>query len=141
MVASWRVVTLLMATGMVVASCARVRGSPEPATTSLTVRNRSFFDVDVFAVPSSVARPTRLGTVTSGSTATFPLHRRDLEFGGSLTVEVHAIGARGSWTSDAVAVGGDEVAILDVHADSFGDCSASVLYTILKTDTLSRVDR
>jgi hypothetical protein len=55
--------------------------------------------------------------------------------------DVQAIGARGSWTSDAVAVGDEEGPILDVRADSFGDCSTSILYTILKPDTVSQVDR
>jgi len=123
------------AIAIIAASCFRARTTAEPAATSLTVHNHSSFDVDVFTIPSSMARPTRLGTVASNSTATFSLYPRDLQPGGFLSVEVHAIGARGSWVSDVVAVSSEELAVLDVDADLFGDCSASVLYTVWKSAT------
>lgn len=128
-------VAMLTAAILVLAACFNVRAVPEPVATSLTVRNRSSFDVDVFAIPVQSAPPTRLGTVLSNSAAIFSLHTHDLQPGGFLGVEVHAIGARGSWISDVVPVSSQEIAVLDVHADPFGDCSTSTLYTVWKPDS------
>jgi hypothetical protein len=119
---------------LVSASCNLGRTAPEPVATSLVVRNRSVFDVNVYTMASPVGSPMRLGTVVGASTATFPLHARDLAAGGVLVVRIHAIGSNLSWTSPGVSVGPDMLAILDVNSDPFGDCSSSNLHTILTSD-------
>lgn len=113
------------------------RTAPEPSVSSLVVHNRSFFDVNVYSVASVGSLGLRLGTVAGTSSATFPLRTRDLQAGGVLVVMVHAVGAWGSWTSDAVNLGDGIVAVLDVSTDPFGDCSTSSLHTMLVRDTLS----
>jgi hypothetical protein len=102
---------------------------------SLVVRNRSVFDVNVYSLSSPAAAPVRLGTVVGASTATFPLHARDLAAGGVLVVRLHAIGSNRSWTSPGVSVGAGLMAILDVNTDPFGDCSSSSLHTIVTSDS------
>ena len=131
-----RIPLFALALAFAAMSCVRGRTVPEPAISSLSVHNRTFFDVEVFALPSLLARPIRMGTVVGGANAEFALHAHDLQPGGFLVVEVHAVGTVGSWTSDAVAVSGDERAILEVNADAFGDCSTSALYTALRADTV-----
>ena len=104
-----------------------------PTVTSLTVRNRSFFDVNVYATPSPGGMPVRLGTVTGSSSATFPIRALDLQSGDVLVVQVHPVGTRGTWTSDAVAISPGLSAVLDVSSDASGDCSRSSFYTIAST--------
>jgi len=122
-------------------SCVGRAVAPEPDVSSLVVRNRSVFDVNVYAVPSPVGPVVRLGTVVGTSNASFPLRRHHLQPGGLLAVRLHAIGTRTSWTSAGVAVGSDMLAVLDVSADAFGDCSTSSLYTIVTTDTTDTTAR
>jgi len=117
-------------------SCIPGRTTPEPVISSLVVRNRSFFDVNVYVLPSPMGAPARMGTVVGASSESFALRARDLQPGGFLVVLVHAIGSRSSWTSDAVSVGDGVLAILDVSADVFGNCSASSLHTIVTVDSL-----
>jgi len=121
---------------LVSVSCTLGRTAPEPVASSLVVRNRSVFDVNVYAMASIAARPIRLGTVVGASTATFPLHVRDLTAGGVLVVRLHAIGSNLSWTSPGVSVGRGMLAILDVNSDPFGDCSSSSLHTIVTSDSV-----
>ena len=116
------------------ASCGRLQTKPEAAISSLVVRNRSFFDVNVYVLPSAAGAPLRLGTVVGTSSATFPLHASQLQSGGYLVVQLHAIGTRSSWTSNAVSVADGVLAVLDVDSDPFGDCSRSVLRTIITSE-------
>lgn len=118
------------------ASCRLGRAEPEPIATSLVVRNRGFFDVNVYSLAAQSATPARLGTVVGMSTATFPLRSRDLRPGGILAVRLHSIGTSLWWTSPEVAVGSGVLAVLDVNSDAFGDCSMSSLHTILIADTV-----
>jgi hypothetical protein len=118
-------------------TCTSIRTEPEPALSSLVVRNRGYFDVNVYTMSSPGAPPARLGTVVGSSTATFALRSRDLQPGDILVVWIRAIGALTSWTSPGVSVGPGLVAVLDVSSDAFGDCSSSNLHTILIADTLS----
>lgn len=118
------------------AACRPGRVEPEPIETSLVVRNRGFFDVNVYSMASQSATPTRLGTVVGMSTATFPLRTRNLRPGGILAVRLHALGTSLWWTSPEVGVGSGLLAVLDVNSDAFGDCSTSSLHTILIADTV-----
>lgn len=121
---------------MAVTSCVPGRTGPEPAVSSLVVRNRSFFDVNVYSLPSASASPLRLGTVVGSSSVTFSLRSHELQPGGFLVVQIHPIGTRSVWTSDIVAVDAAVLAILEVNVDAFGDCSRSSLYTIVTRDSL-----
>lgn len=134
--AGFMALALIGAAVVPMSSCTLGRTTPEPAVSSLVVRNRSYFDVNVYTVPSALARPVRIGTVIGSSTATFPLWSRNLQPGGELVVIVHAIGAPGSWTSDAVSITSGVLAVLDVNSDMFGDCSTSSLHTIVVGDSL-----
>ena len=125
---------LSMILAVALAGCFRGQTRPTPAVSSLVIRNRSIFDVNVFVLPSLASRGVRLGMVVGHSNATFPLRASDLQPGDLLVVQVHAIGARTTWTSDAVSVDADRIAVLDVNADPFGDCSRSVLHTVLTTE-------
>lgn len=116
-------------------SCASLHRNPEPTVTSLVVRNRSYFDVNVYVLPSAGAQPVRVGTVVGTSSTTFPLRRTSLQNGGYLVVQVHAIGTRSRWTSDAVSIDEGVVAVLDVETDPFGDCSRSNLHTIITAES------
>ena len=131
-----RFLTLVGAVAVAVSSCIAGRTGPQPTVSSLVVRNRSFFDVNVYTLPSASASPLRLGTVVGSSSMTFPLRSHELQSGGFLVVQIHPIGTRSVWTSDIVAVDAAVLAILDVNVDAFGDCSRSSLYTIVTTDSL-----
>jgi len=112
-------------------ACTAVQSEPTPATSSLTVRNRSYFDVNVYVVSSSGNSQQRMGTVVGGTIATFPLRAMQLQPGGVLVVRVHPIGTSLSWTSPAVSVGDGLLAVLNVNSDGFGDCSTSDLHTVV----------
>lgn len=116
-------------------ACGLGRTGPEPVISSLVVRNRGFLDVNIYAIQSVGAMPTRLGTVVGATTATFPLHSHDLEPGSSLVVRIRPIGSVRSWTSPSVPVGDGILAVLDVNTDTFGDCSTSSLHTIITSDS------
>jgi hypothetical protein len=116
-------------------SCGPAHTTPLAPLTQLVVRNDGFFDVNVSVVTSPGARPQRLGTVVGTSSASFPLHARDLQYGQYLVVQLHAIGTRDAWTSEPLSVDGEVVAILDIHTDPFGDCSQSTLHVVAVTDT------
>ena len=131
-----RLLTFVGAIAVAASSCIVGRTGPQPAVSSLVVRNRSFFDVNVYSLPSVSATPLRLGTVVGSSSMTFPLRLHELQPGGFLVVQIHPIGTRSLWTSDIVAVGAGVLAILDVNVDAFGDSSRSSLYTIVTTDSL-----
>jgi len=109
---------------------------PAPAPVQLEVSNRGFFDVDVYAVPSSAGAGlgTRLATVSGFSTAQITVLRRHLQPGGVLMVRVHAIGTNGSWLSPSLSVlPGDHVA-LDVYSNADGTLSRSQFYALPTPD-------
>lgn len=124
---------LLGLLGTSATSCAVAHPVPISVVTSLKVRNTSFFDVNVYANTSVGGPSIRLGTVYGSSSATFPIRSLDLQTGGHLVVQLHPIGTSIRWTSDAVAVSPELVAILDVSTDQWGDCSRSSLYATTST--------
>jgi hypothetical protein len=129
---------ILLALGLVLAaeSCTPWRNGAEPVVSSLVVRNRGFFDVNVYAMPSIGAPATRLGTVVGESTQTFALYARHLQPGDLLVVRVRAIGANSIWTSPSVPIGEGMLAVLDVYTDASGDCSTSNLHTAVVPDSV-----
>ena len=129
-----RVLVLALALATASMACGPLRTRPQPAISSLVVRNRSFFDVNIYVLPSPAGSPLRVGTVVGSSSSTFGLAANQLQTGGYLVVQVNAIGTRSSWTSNAVGVGNGILAVLDVESDAFGDCSRSNLHTIVTTE-------
>jgi hypothetical protein len=110
-----------------------------PVTSSLVVRNHGTFDVNIYTIASTGSVPVRLGTVVGLSNSSFPLHTHDLAPDGRLVIRIRAIGSNSSWTSQAVTVSDDMIAVLDVSTDPFGDCSSSNLHTIVVADSTPRV--
>ena len=95
----------------------------------LLVSNRGYFDINIYAVRSTVVAGRRLGTVTGNTTATLMVPSTELQPGGQLALMVRAIGSRSSWMSPLVAVGPGVIARLDVYATNAGDLSQSQLFT------------
>jgi hypothetical protein len=130
---AWSTLLALMAFAT---ACLPWSGAPKPQFSSLIVRNTGFYDVNVYALPTASGEPIRLGTVVGISTATFPIGTQHLQPGDRLVVRIRAIGSRFGWTSDAVSIDSSVVAVLDVHSDPFGDCSASSLHTVVVADSV-----
>ena len=100
-----------------------------PAPIPLRVQNMGFFDVAVYAVPTSASNRVRIGTVTGNSNARLTVPYNAVRPGGVLVLYLHAIGSQRSWVSPAVSVGEGTVATLDIHADRDGNLSRSMFYT------------
>ena len=79
-----------------------VRGTPNVRGAMLVVRNDNFADMNVYALRGGVALQ-RLGTVTGGSTAAFPLPE-SLFPDGVLRLVGRLIGGGGTVRSDAFMV-------------------------------------
>ncbi len=94
----------------------------------LIIRNRSYFDINVYAHRSVGSPGRRVATVSSGSEGTFTVNSQDLQGGGLLMLGVRAIAGRSAWVSPALAVGNKVIARLDVNSDAGGDLGRSVLY-------------
>lgn len=103
------------------------RGTPPPVP--LLVQNMGYFDVAVYAVPSSATNRVRVGTVTGNSNARLSVPFNAVRPGGTLVLYLHAIGSRRYWLSPAVSVGEGMLATLDIHSDRTGDLSRSNFYT------------
>lgn len=127
---------LKLAGAIVISACRSATPMLQPASTQvLEVRNRSFFDVSVYALQSSLDSRIRLGNVSGFSTAAFPLSRGSIRPDGSLTLYVRAIGSRRSWISPSISLSADLRACLDVYSTSSGDLSASSLFTVIVDDS------
>lgn len=130
-------VTLL---GIVLAAdgaCSRKqRDSAAPETrVPLLVHNHSFFDVAIYALPAGATTRVRLGNVTGFSSATLsvsPVARRG---GGSLVLQLHAIGSNQQWVTPEIFLYEGVVACLDIYSDLSGDLSRSSFYTAVAPDS------
>src|SRR6266571_1510062 len=80
------------------------RSDLSPQRLELSVRNNSYFDVDVYVVQSASGSVVRAGTVTGNSSSTLRVRVTDLQPGGLLAVRLHAIGSNRMWTSPSVSV-------------------------------------
>lgn len=128
-----RVVRAAAALLLALGSAACFKGQPGVGTgverVTLLVSNRGYFDINIYAVRSTVVAGRRLGTVTGNSTATLMVPSTELQPGGQLALLVRAIGSRSSWMSPLVAIGPGVIARLDVYATNAGDLSQSQLFT------------
>jgi hypothetical protein len=116
------------------AACQPVRTAPEPVVTALVVRNASAFEINVYAIPKSDAKPIWLGTVSASATRSMPLVARTMDDQGGFVVQAQAIGSSRSWTSSTVLLDAATVAVLDLAATGSGDCSASQLRSVSVSD-------
>jgi hypothetical protein len=113
----------------------RLKGSPEQVVV-LDVRNHSFFDVNVFALPSPASETrVRLGNVTGFATVEFRVPLNALRQRQSLVLYLHAIGSNRSWTSPEVLVSPSVRPCLDIHSDLAGNLGMSVLYSRVAPDS------
>jgi hypothetical protein len=109
----------------------RARTLPQPDSMTLSVDNRSEFQVNVFAVPSVPSARIRLGSVGPLSTGRLALPERAIGPGGALTLMADPIGSTSQWTSNSVTVSADTRPCLRLQANAFGDLSQSSLSTQL----------
>jgi hypothetical protein len=113
----------------------RQKGSAEQVVV-LDVRNHSFFDVNVFALPSPASETrVRLGNITGFATAELRVPVNALRQGQSLVLYLHAIGSNRSWTSPEVLVSPGVRPCLDIHSDLAGNLGMSVLYSRIAPDS------
>lgn len=110
-------------------SCRKGIPGPTPPAVTLLVENRSYFDVNVWVMRSPVARGTRLGLVSGGSTQTFRVRDTDLQPGGLMVLQVRAISGRTTFTTPSLSVNAGTVAKLDLIATASGNLSQSQFYT------------
>jgi hypothetical protein len=91
---------------MFLSACGSLQTRAPQQAIILEVRNHSFFDVDIFALPSPASETrVRLGNVIGLSTAELRVPSSGLRQGGlSLVLLLHAIGSNRSWTSPEVSV-------------------------------------
>jgi hypothetical protein len=123
-----------LAGALVAAGTGCHRAQPEVAPlqgpVALLVRNNAFFDVVVYALPSTdVDSRVRVATVTGNSESQVSVPLTYLRPGGAMVLYLHAIGSRYSWTSPAVMVNPESVMRLDVYANPDGSLSRSTLYS------------
>ena len=124
---------------LIVSLCAcggmRARGLSEQIVV-LEVRNHSFFDVNVFALPSPASETrVRLGNVIGFATAEFRVPVNALRQGQSLVLYLHAIGSNRSWISPEVLVSPSVRPCLDIHSDLAGNLGMSILYSRIAPDS------
>ena len=105
------------------------RMAPGPPA-ALYIRNNSFYDVNVYAVISSVQSRTRLAMVTGNTAMRVDVSERDLKPGRLLALYVHAIGSRSYWLSPELTMHPESMACLDIFTDPSGNASRSSLYTV-----------
>ena len=105
------------------------RTSPQPESMTLSVDNRSSFQVNIFAVPSLPSARIRLGSVAPLSAGQLSLTRSALGPGNELKVVVDPIGSTGEWVSPSLVVASGTRPCLRVEADVDGELGRSTLYT------------
>ena len=129
-------IALSAAAALLTSACHSAAPELQPMSAqALEVRNRSSFDVNVYALQSSLASRIRLGSVTGFSTAMFPLPRGAIRPDGSLTLYLRAIGSRRSWISPSLSLSTGLRACLYVYSTMSGDLSASSLFSVIAEDS------
>lgn len=114
-----------------VMACGAFRNSrPALPDVILEVRNHSFFDVNVYALPSPASETRiRLGNVIGFETRQLRVPSSALRQGQSLALYLHAIGSNRSWVSPEVMVSPEVQPCLDIHSDLAGNLGMSVFYS------------
>src|SRR4051812_23687722 len=121
------------------------RGARQTQVTyPLVVRNRSDFEVIVYAVPSTGGNGFRLGNARAFATTNMTIPSNVLQGNEYLVLRLHSIGAAKScsgisaqcidspsFTTGAATIDSSVVAQLDIRADHKGWLNQSSLYTQL----------
>jgi hypothetical protein len=130
-------VTFFLSALVTVEACALGRkGSAalEPALV-LEVRNRSYFEVNIYALPSLGSSRVRIGTAQSFASSALTVPRSARRAGGSLVLELHAIGSNSSWVTPELQLFEGAVACLEIDATASGVLSRSMLYSATAPDS------
>ncbi|HUF27037.1 MAG TPA: hypothetical protein VMM18_08680 [Gemmatimonadaceae bacterium] len=111
-------------------SCGPLRRGADQDAVPLVVRNRSSFDVIVYALPSRAVPESRirLGRVPALSEDTLLVSSSAMPR-RLLTVYLRAAATPHEWISQEVAVSPGTAACLDIQADPSGRLTRSFLYT------------
>ena len=88
---------------------------PQPAATSLFVRNFTGREVAVYAVPKNDAKPVWLTNVPVDASRTVLVRWSDLQANGGLVVRTQIVGSSRTWTSDPLVIDEDIVGVLDYN--------------------------
>lgn len=123
--------TMLLGALLPLYACARGSGSrsPEPELkVALGIKNNSYFDVNVYALPSLSTTRVRIGNVVGFSATAFIVPKNALRQGNALQLYLHAIGSSRYWISPEIAVSSELQACLQIYADPSGDLSRSMFY-------------
>jgi hypothetical protein len=107
---------------------------PAPEPVRMEIVNHAFADVDVYVLPSSGTSGIRLTTVGGFGKATLTVRPLQLQPGGILQLELHAIGSNRRWLTTALPVTSGEHVMLEIHADANGNMSRSLLYPLPDRD-------
>jgi hypothetical protein len=122
-------------------ACARQPSGDEVvAQIALEVYNSSTFTVSVYGLPTSSGPRVRIGTAWSFMTNKLPIPMSAYGAGGSLVLQLHAIGSNRWWTSPQLPMTWDLTPCLTVYADANGDMSRSSFYTVVTPDSLPPED-
>ena len=103
---------------------------PEPEPVRLDITNHAFADIDVYVLPSANTGGIRLTTVSGFAKASLKLRPLQLQPGGVLQMQLHAIGTTTRWITSALTVSPGEHVMLEIHADANGNLSRSMLYPL-----------
>ncbi len=127
----------VVATALVAVGCFGKPKHPVPAPlpVTLSIVSHAFADVDVSVLPSLGAGSMRLTTVSGFSKATIRLRATQLQPGGVLQLELHAIGTNTQWFTTALPVSPGDHVVLEINSDANGNMSRSVLYPLPDSDS------
>lgn len=127
-VAAFALSAIVLATGV---SCGPLRRGADADAIPLVSRNRSSFDVIVYALPTRAVPESRirLGRVQALSENTLLVRSSALPR-GLLTVYLRAAATPHEWVSQEVPVSPGTAACLDIQADPSGRLTRSFLYTM-----------
>ena len=107
--------------------------NPEPVRepVTLTVHNHGFYDVDIYALANSSGGPAiREGMCSGSGSRVLVIPPSDIQPGGILQIQVHAIGTNRTWTSRPVSVDPGGGAVLEIDMDANGYMGRSMLIPV-----------
>jgi hypothetical protein len=103
---------------------------------ALEVYNSSFYEVTVYSLLATSGPRMRLGTATSYVTTKLPIPNNAYRPGGSLVLQLHAIGANRWWTTPELPLAWDLTPCLEIMADASGNMSRSFFFSVMTPDSL-----
>jgi hypothetical protein len=103
---------------------------------ALEIYNGSFYEVNVYGLPSALGPNVRIGTATSSVTTKLPIPSAAYRAGGSLVLKLHAIGTNSWWTTQELPLAWDLTPCLEIYADASGRLSRSSLFSVNTPDSL-----